>query len=105
MLELLPHIARGLIRNQTARRHMMFYVIILAMVMLFAGGTFLKGILFEHPLFLVAFWFLCGALTILAALLAVFDILVLRAQARAERKRLEREVLEAARQRERRGAE
>ena len=71
----------------------MFYCILVAMLMLFAGGTFLQGFLREHVLLLLAFWAVCAWITILAALLAIFDILLLRGAARAVRKRLEAEYL------------
>ena len=97
VLQMILLISRGLIRSQHTRRVLMFYTVLVAMLMLFLGATFLQGWLRENPLLLVAYWFLCGSLTIFSALLAVFDILVLRALARAE-KRLERALEEARRQ-------
>ena len=89
VLQMILLISRGLIRSQHTRRLMMFYTVLAAMLMLFLGATFLQGWLRENPLLLVAYWFLCGSLTIFSALLALFDILVLRAMARAEKRRLE----------------
>lgn len=100
MLQLIVLIARGLIRSQHTRRLMMFYTILAAMLLLFLGATFLQGWLRANPLFLVAWWLLCGVLTIFTALLAVFDLLVLRALARKERKELQAQLLEQARRHE-----
>lgn len=80
----------------------MFYSILAAMLMLFAGGTFLQGFLREHIFLLLIYWAVCAWITILAALLAIFDILLLRLAARAARKRIEAEYLaEQQRNRER----
>ena len=71
----------------------MFYTVLIALVLLFAGATFLDRWLREHLLLFAAFWLFCAWLTLLAVLLAIFDMLVLRAAAKHERRRLEREYL------------
>ena len=102
VIEFVLLVAKGLIRSQHTRRQIMFYTLIAAMLMLFAGGTFLQGWLRENLVILVAWWFVCGFLTIFAALLALFDILLLRIAARHARREMEQEMLrEARRQRER----
>src|SRR5437868_10069817 len=82
------HATRGLIRDQSTRRWTMFVVLILAMVLLFAGTTFLQPFLSprEHPGWFIFFWVACAWLTFLALLLAVFDLLTLKIQRRAARK-------------------
>ena len=82
------HSARGLIRDHSSRRWTMFVVLILAMVLLFAGTTFLQPFLSprEHPGWFILFWILCAWLTFLALLLAVFDLLTVKMQARAARR-------------------
>jgi len=82
------HATRGLIRDQSTRRWTMFVVLTLAMVLLFAGTTFLQPFLSprEHPGWFIFFWMLCAWLTFFALLLAVFDLLTVKMQARAARR-------------------
>ena len=80
--------ARGVIRDQSARRWTMFVTLVGALVLLFAGSTFLQTVLVEHPVWFVFFWFVCAWLTLAAVLLALFDLLMLRMEARALRKKL-----------------
>ena len=62
------HSARGLIRDPSARRWTMFVVLTLAMVLLFAGTTFLQPFLSprEHPGWFIFFWIVCAWLTSLS---------------------------------------
>jgi len=82
------HSARGVIRDQSTRRWVMFITLVIAMLMLFCGTTFLQPLLSprEHPGWFVLFWLACVWLTLTALLLALFDLLMLRAQDRAARK-------------------
>ena len=93
MLKQVVPLTRALMRDQHMRRQVMFYTILVAMLMTFAGGTFLQEGLRQHLLAMVAYWFVCGWVTVAAALLALFDLLVVRAAARAARRRLEAEYL------------
>ena len=79
---------RGLIRDPSARRKTMFVVVLIALVLLFSGSTFLESALNprEHPVWFILFWLICAWLALTALLLAVFDMLMVRAAARkAER--------------------
>ncbi len=89
------HAARGLVRDQTMRRRVMFATVLVAMLMLFAGSTFLAPFLpaHEHPVRFILFWGSCAWLTLTALLLALFDLLMVRAQARAKRKEMQRDLL------------
>jgi hypothetical protein len=89
------HSARGVIRDQSIRRWAMFITLVVAMVMLFVGTTFLQPLLSprEHPGWFVFFWLSCAWFTCTALLLALFDLLILRGQDRSARKNL-REKLE-----------
>lgn len=89
------HAARGLLRDQATRRRVMFATLLVAMLMLFAGATFLAPLLpaHEHPCRFILFWGACGWLTLTALLLAFFDLLMVRAQARAKRKDMQRDLL------------
>src|SRR5438105_14380544 len=82
------HSARGVIRDQSTRRWAMFVTLIVAMVMLFLGTTFLQPVLSprEHPRWFVFFWLACAWFTFTALLLALFDLLTLRGQDRSARK-------------------
>ena len=81
---------RGLIRDQTTRRKTMFVLLIIALVLLFSGSTFLAPTITprEHPGWFVLFWFVCGWLTLTAMLLAFFDLLMVRLQARKTQRML-----------------
>ena len=82
------HSARGLIRDQRMRRHTMFVLLLVALVLLFCGSTFLRPLLNprEHAGWFMLFWFVCIWLTFTAFLLAIFDILIVRAQVRKAQK-------------------
>ena len=82
------HATRGVIRDQTTRRKAMLFLLMLALLLLIAGFTFLQPALNprEHPWRVILFWIICIWLTFTALLLALFDLLILRLQARrAER--------------------
>ena len=92
------HATRGMIRNQSTRRKAMLLLLALALLLLIAGFTFLQPALNpqEHPWRVILFWIVCIWLTFTAMLLALFDLLVLRLEARRVERAL-REKLEAAR--------
>jgi protein-S-isoprenylcysteine O-methyltransferase Ste14 len=82
------HATRGVIRDPNMRRKTMFALLIAALVFLFFGSTFLQSTLNprEHPFWFIFFWLVCAWLTVTAMLLAIFDMLLVRAAARkAER--------------------
>jgi heme/copper-type cytochrome/quinol oxidase subunit 2 len=62
-------------------------------VMLVAGLTVLRPWLdpHEHPWRFIFFWFACAWETLLVLLLALLDLLLVRARARADRKALQGE--------------
>jgi biotin transporter BioY len=84
------HSARGVIRDQSTRRWVMFITLVIAMLMLFCGTTVLQPLLSprEHPGWFLLFWLACAWLTLTALLLALFDLLMLRARDRIARKTL-----------------
>src|ERR1700720_1569132 len=91
------HATRGVVRDQTARRKIMFVLLVVALVLLFAGSTLLRSILNPraHPVWFILYWLMCGWLTVTAKLLALFDLLVVRAQARKAERVLHGKVPEA----------
>src|SRR5438874_110495 len=92
------HATRGVLRDQRTRRKAMLTLLVLALLLLIAGFTFLQPALNpqEHPWRVIFFWIACIWLTFTAMLLALFDLLVLRLEARRAERAL-REKLEAAR--------
>ena len=90
------HAARGLMRDQTMRRKAMFWTVILAVGMLFCGATFLTPFLDPrlHPGWFICYWLACAWLTITVVLLAIYDLLMLRAQRRAKRRKLAQKLAE-----------
>ena len=95
------HATRGVIRDQNTRRKAMLLLLAVALLLLISGFTFLQSALNsrEHPWRVIFFWIVCIWLTFTALLLALFDLLVLRLQARRAEREL-REKLEAARLRQ-----
>jgi len=91
------HATRGVIRDQNTRRKAMLVLLMLALLLLISGFTFLQPALNpqEHPWRVILFWIVCIWLTFTAMLLALFDLLVLRLEARRAGRAL-REKLEAA---------
>ena len=91
------HAARGLVRDQNVRRKTMFVILLLAVVMLFCGATFLAPMLDPHtrPGWFLFYWAVCAWLTVTAVLLAVFDLLLVRTQARVSRRTLAEKLRES----------
>lgn len=82
------HASRGVLRDQRTRRKVMVILLALALLLLILGGTFLAPFLNprEHLVWSLCFWIVCIWLTLTAMLLAIFDLLMVRLEARrAER--------------------
>ena len=92
-MRFLIQICRGIIFDQTQRRHVLSGMVVAALVMLFLGSTFLAFWLKEHLLVFCAFWFACCWLTILIFLLAAYDLLAVRKSGREEQRRLRKQIL------------
>jgi hypothetical protein len=90
------HATRGLVRHQAMRRKLMFWTVILAVLMLFCGATFLAPWLDpkERPGWFVFYWLACAWVTVTAVLLAIFDLLLVRVQARDEKRALAEQMAE-----------
>jgi len=74
----------------------MFYDVIFSLLMLFAGSSVLSLWLRKNPILFMIYWGACAWLTLLAVLLALFDMLQVRSAAHKERRQLEHEYLEKA---------
>jgi hypothetical protein len=88
-----------LLRDQRSRRKTMAISLVVALVLLVAGLTVLRPWLdpHEHPWRFILFWLACAWETVLVLLLALFDLLLIRAQARAARKAFREELSEGNR--------
>jgi uncharacterized membrane protein len=104
-LSFVVHATRGVIRDQNTRRKAMLFLLALVLLLLISGFTFLQSALNpqEHPWRVILFWIVCIWLTFTAMLLALFDLLILRLQARRAERALH-EKLEGSRLRQGSGA-
>lgn len=93
MVPFTVQVTRGLLRDERSRRRTMGISLLIAVVMLVAGLTVLRPWLnpHEHPWRFIFFWFACAWETLLVLLLALLDLLLVRAHARAARKTLQEE--------------
>jgi hypothetical protein len=82
------HATRGLLRDQQSRRKTMAFFLLVAVIMLVAGLTVLRSWLnpHEHPWRFILYWLACAWQTLIVLLLALLDMLLIRAQGRTERK-------------------
>jgi uncharacterized membrane protein YbhN (UPF0104 family) len=88
-------VCKGLIRHHRARRTLMFYSVLFAIILAFAGATVLWPLLRNHPFVFLGYWALCVSITFLAFLLALYDMAKVREEGRLERSRLRAEYLES----------
>src|SRR4051795_11771200 len=88
------HATRGLLRDQKSRRRTMAVSIAVALILLVTGLTVFRSWLdpHEHPWRFIFFWLACVLGNIFFLLLALLDMLVLRAKIRAERNDLRERV-------------
>ena len=88
------HATRGVLRDQRTRRLAMVIVLTAAFVLLIAGLTILTPLLnpHEHPWRVIVFWLVCIWLTFTAMLLAVFDLLAVRLEARRTERLLREQI-------------
>jgi len=83
---------KGVIRDQPARRMAMFVILVVAMLMLFAGMTFLNGLLMQRPFWFLIYWAACAWMTFAAILFALYDLLALRHRVRREKADLKQRI-------------
>jgi MFS family permease len=93
MVPFTVQVTRGLLRDQRSRRRTMGISLFIAVAMLVAGLTVLRPWLnpHEHPWRFIFYWFACAWETLLVLLLALLDLLLVRAQGRAARKAFQEE--------------
>ena len=84
---------KGVLRDTRLRRNVMLWVMAAALVMLFLGSWLMSDAWArQHVGIYFLYWAVCGWLTLTGLLLAVFDMLVIRATARAMRRRIEQDI-------------
>jgi hypothetical protein len=91
MLKTILLMTRGIILDPRGRRWTMFILIVAALLMVFAGSTFLSSIIVT-PWSFIVYWGVCAWLTLAAMLLAVWDIIMVRVAARRQRRELEKQI-------------
>jgi hypothetical protein len=93
------HATRGLLRDPKSRRRTMAVTVVVALVLLVTGLTVLRPWLdpHEHPARFILFWLACAWETMLVILLALYDLLLMRAQEREARNALREEMAKRAR--------
>jgi len=88
-------VCRGIIRSQRVRRTLMFWDVVVVLAMMFLGSTFFWPWLRGRPFIFLGYWGVCAWLTILAALLAVYDLAKVRLDAKRAHDDLKRELLDS----------
>lgn len=88
MVEFIIQATRGVLHDERFRRKAMAILLVLALAMVAAGMTVLRPSLEprEHVGRFVLFWFACAWVTLTALLLALLDLLSVRARTRRARK-------------------
>lgn len=71
----------------------MFYNVLVVLILFFLGATVFWSWHVDHRLLFVIYWFICMWLTLLAILLALYDMAKVRLEAKRARRQLEREIL------------
>ncbi len=82
-------LTRGLLFDARQRRQLMIYVIAAALGLTVVGGTVGFETLRGNLWVFAAYWLLCAFLTLLAVLLAIYDLLMLRLLARRAQRELD----------------
>lgn len=81
-------ICKGILRDRTMRRQALAYIISAALVLLGLGVAVLDGWLSQHVLLFLLYWAACLWLTLTSMLLALYDMLAVRAELQKERREL-----------------
>ena len=95
-LSLVVGITRGLLFDAHQRRQIMIYVIAAALGLTVVGGTIGFEALRANVWMFMLYWLLCAFLTLLAVLLAIYDLLMLRLLARRMQRELDARMQEEA---------
>ena len=86
-------LTKGLLRDTRLRRNVMLWLMVAALVMVFFGVWLISDEWRrKHVGLFFLYWAMCAWLTLTGVLLAVFDMLVIRAAAKAMRRRIEEDI-------------
>jgi len=90
MASFAAHVTKGLIHDRTVRRKIMFVLLLVALLLLICGWTFLHSVINprEHPVRFICYWLACGWFALTAMLLAIFDLLVAKLESRRAARQL-----------------
>jgi len=85
-------ITKGILRDRTMRRRVLSWLVMVVLAMIGLGFYVLDAWLMAHRFLFVLYWGACLWLTLTFALLALYDMLAVRAEAARERRRLANDV-------------
>ena len=85
-------VTKGILRDRTMRRKVLSWIVMAALAWVGIGVFLLDEWMMAHPLLFLLYWGGCIWLTLTSALLALYDMLALRAEIARERRRLSAEV-------------
>lgn len=91
-LKLIVAISKGILRDQRVRRSFLFAIVLADILWVFLGSVIFDPWLMASPLRFLIYWSVCAVITFFSILLAVHDMLMIRAEAKRERHRLNEEV-------------
>jgi hypothetical protein len=80
-------ISKGILRDRSMRRRALFWIVAGALFLLGAGVMLLDEWLSTHPVIFLLYWGACLWLTVSSMLLAFYDMLLIRQEAREERRK------------------
>lgn len=86
-------ISKGILHDRAMRRHVLFWIVVVALSLLGVGAFVLDEWLSGHPFLFLIYWGACLWFTLALLLLALYDLLALRVEARRERQELKRRIL------------
>lgn len=85
-------VTKGILRDRQMRRNVLFWIVVADLALLGIGSVLLDAWLTEHLVAFLLYWGACFWLTLTALLLAVYDMLAIRGEARRERQRIKNQV-------------
>jgi len=81
-------ITKGILRDRQMRRTVLFWIVVATLALLGVGALLLDAWLSQHIILFLLYWGACLWLTATSLLLALYDLLAIRAEAARERQRL-----------------
>ena len=97
-LQFIIAVCRGIVRDTQTRRRVLFFLLLAVMLLIFTGVVILNSWLNAGPVRFVLYWGACLWLTLTVLLLALYDLLAVRQQAREEYARGKIEMLKRGQQ-------